>query len=372
MISISPSLVDQTLDLACAIQQIPAPTFQEEQRAAYLFEQFNQLGLKDVQRDAAGNVLARIPGLGSERPLIVSAHLDTVHPITTSLILKREKERITGPGIGDNSLGLATLLALGRLLWTGSPRLSGDVWLVANVGEEGLGNLRGMQAVVDRFGGEPLAYFVVEGMGLGNVLHRGLGVERYRIMVQTPGGHSWVDFGEPSAIHELCALVTRLAAISLPQQPCTTLNVGIIHGGNSVNSIAAQAWIELDLRSEDSGALASLVHKVQNLVRGAQKINVVVSMDQIGKRNAGALSEEHWLIQMAANTLRSLGQRPNLEIASTDANLPLSRGYPAVCVGITNGSNAHTPEEYILTGPVAQGLTQVYRMVTEAWEQASQ
>ena len=366
---IPPEFAAKVIDLACAIQAVPAPTFQEGQRAAYFLKQFQSLGLVDVQEDAAGNVLGRLPGSGSSaRPLVVSAHMDTVHPLGTPLGVRRAEDRIIGPGIGDNALGLAALLGLVQHLQRNRIQLPGDLWLVANTGEEGLGDLRGMQEVVNRFGGKPLAYIVLEGMGLGTVLNRGLGVERYKITVNTPGGHSWVDYGQPSAIHELCGLVANLTRLSVPQSPCTTMNVGIIHGGTSVNTIAAQAWLELDLRSEEGAVLARLAGDVQKLAGQAQRPGVNVRVERIGKRLAGHLPEHHPLITLARSVLEELGLEPRLDIASTDANLPLSRGYPAVCVGITHGNNAHTAEEFILTGPVAKGLAQLYLFVTRAWE----
>jgi len=181
------SLVAQVLDLAVQIQQIPAPTFYESGRAAFIQKQFVKAGLRDVQVDEIGNVYGRLPGAGQKPPLVVSAHSDTVFPASTDLQVRREKGQIHGPGIGDNSLGVAGLFGL---LWglrarlqgsSAELRFPGDLWLVANVGEEGLGDLRGMRVVVDRFGPQVLAYLVVEGMALGQIYHRGLGVKRYRI-----------------------------------------------------------------------------------------------------------------------------------------------------------------------------------------------
>lgn len=360
----------RVIDLACNLQAIPAPTFHESLRANYFLEQFRELGLSDIECDSTGNVLARLPGSSktNHRSLVISAHMDTVHPIDTPLRVKRLDDRIIGPGIGDNALGLAAILGLALLLKEKQVELPGDLWLAINVGEEGLGDLRGIQTIVNRFGAGPLAYLVVEGMGLGTILNRGLGVERYRITVQTPGGHSWVDFGRPSAIHELCKLVTRLAGLPLPQNPCTTMNVGVIQGGTSINTIAARAWLELDLRSEDSAALDNLVRDVRGQVQSFQQPDVQTSMERIGKRLAGWLLPGHPLVMLAQETLAELGIEPRLDIASTDANLPLSRGYPSICVGITHGNHAHSPEEYILTAPVAQGMAQIYRLVTRAWD----
>jgi len=369
------NFTESVIEMACTIQAIPAPTFNEQQRASFFLKQMEELGLQDVQLDTTGNVLGRLPGTGSPagkaRPIVVSAHMDTVHPLNTPLGVRIIGDRITGPGIGDNALGLAAGLELVRLLKLTGTTLPGDLWLVTNVGEEGLGDLRGIQAVVNRFHGLPVAYLVIEGMGLGTVLHRGLGVERYRVSVETPGGHSWVDYGQPSAIHELCVLVSRLADIPIPSQPCTTFNVGIIHGGTSINTIAPHAWMEIDLRSEGKNALAALVQQVHAVVKAAQHGSIRVRIERIGRRQAGELPETHPLVVLASDILSELGIEPRLDIASTDANLPLSRGYPAICIGITHGNNAHTTDEYILTGPISRGMQQLYQLVTRVWEKLS-
>lgn len=370
MIHIAPSTIEQVLALTCAIQQIPAPTFHEEKRAQFTMEEFQRLGLEEIQRDAAGNALGRLPcgrmpavsGERRRQPLVISAHLDTVHPFGSALDLKRSRDRIAGRAVGDNSLGVAALLAI-PALFKDRPELNNrEIWLAANTGEEGLGDLRGMQAIVDRFGDRPAAYLVIEGMGLGNVLHRGLGVERYKVTARTAGGHSWVDYGQPSAVHELCRLVAELVDIPLPRRPATTFNVGVIHGGNSVNSIAAEAWCELDLRSEDAQALAGLVGSVHERVTAAARNSVQFTSEQIGKRLAGAIPEDHHLVKMACGVLRELGVEPRMDIASTDSNLPLSRGFPSICIGITHGYNAHTADEFILTEPVETGLLQLFEI----------
>jgi acetylornithine deacetylase/succinyl-diaminopimelate desuccinylase-like protein len=367
---ITPDFIENVIQLTCTIQAIPAPTFNEGPRADFVWKRFQALGLQDIQRDSVGNVLGRLPGADEQanpRPLFVSAHIDTVHPLGTPLNAHIFPDQIIGPGIGDNALGLAAMLSLIDLLREQGTQLPGSLWLAANVGEEGLGDLRGMEAIVDRFQGQPLAYIVLEGMGLGTVLHRGLGVERYRISVQTPGGHSWVNYGQPSAIHELCRLVTRLTNTPLPHSPCTTMNVGVISGGTSVNTVAANAWCELDLRSEDKRTLAEIVHQVHVIARAAQKRKVDVQVERIGRRLAGELSARHPLVGLASGILEEMGLQPRLEIASTDANLPLSRGYPAICVGITNGHKAHTTEETIFTAQIGMGMEQLYRLVTQAW-----
>ncbi len=364
----SPELIRQVVKTACAIQQIPAPTFSEAQRAAWICARFQEEGLVDVMLDEVGNVLARLPGLTAGPPLVVSAHLDTVFPASVDLSLTQTDTRISGPGIGDNSLGLAGLFSLIWLLRERRVTLPGDLWLVANVCEEGLGDLKGMQAVVNRFGAAPFAYLVVEGMGLGEIYHRGLGVQRYRVTIATPGGHSWIDYGRPSAIHEMAQFIDRLTSLPLPSSPRTTLNVGVISGGTSVNTIASQAWMELDLRSESPSALAGLIQEVERLVAMANHLDVHCRAEVIGRRPVGDIPKNHPLVRLARDIIRGLGIRPTPGIGSTDANIPLSRGFPSICIGLTNGSGAHTLKEYIRTQALSTGIEQLFQLVTRSWD----
>jgi acetylornithine deacetylase/succinyl-diaminopimelate desuccinylase-like protein len=371
MMEIDASLTARVLDLAVTIQQIPAPPFGEDQRAAFIRQRFEVEGLESVSMDEMGNVLGCLPGLSEKPALVVSAHLDTVFPYDTDLQVRREADKVFGPGIGDNSLGLAGLFGL---LWAlrqyrgEDPGLPGNLWFVANVGEEGLGDLRGMRAIVDRFGEQVLAYLILEGMALGQVYHRALGVQRYRIKVRTGGGHSWVDYGRPSAIHELARLITELTAIPVPAKPRSSLNVGVISGGTSVNTIAPEAHLELDLRSEGSGALADLVRQVEQTARAAEKAGVKVSLELIGQRPAGRLPTTHPLVRAAKRALQKRGIQPNLTIGSTDANVPLSRGLPAITIGLSTGFGAHTTNEYIHTEPLFHGLGQLVEVVEGAFK----
>jgi len=360
--------IERVVERAISVQQVPAPTFAESARAALARRMFVQEGLADVQLDDAGNVLARLPGQGNARPLVVSAHLDTVFPAGTDLTMRRDSVKVYAPGIGDNSLGVAALLALAWEFKTKKAALPGDIWLVANVCEEGLGDLRGMNAVVERFGGAVTAYLVLEGMSLGWVYHRGLGVRRYRITARTAGGHSWVDFGRPSAIHALADVVVRLNSLPLPEQPRTSLNVGVISGGTSVNTIAAQASLELDTRSEGKQALAALAAQVEALVTQAnQPDEVQVTCEVIGERPVGEIPADHPLVELAVACLRAQGISARLNIGSTDANAPLSRGYPAVTIGLTRGAGAHTVGEFIEIPPLLQGLQQLFDLVEAAF-----
>jgi acetylornithine deacetylase/succinyl-diaminopimelate desuccinylase-like protein len=246
--------------------------------------------------------------------------------------------------------------------------LPGDLWLAANVGEEGLGNLRGIRAVVDRFGTEARAYIILEGMALGQVFNRGLGVRRYRISIQTSGGHSWIDYGKPSAIHELAGLSSQIAALTLPRIPRTTLNIGVISGGSSVNTIAAEAMLELDLRSENAEALAILSKQVEAIVRSAEKPGVTPRLEVIGERPSGELPADHWLVERALECLRQEAIEPRLNVGSTDGNLPLSLGLPAVTIGLTTGGLAHTVHEFINLAPLGKGMKQLVRLVRSVWD----
>jgi tripeptide aminopeptidase len=361
------TIAERVVERAIEIQQIPAPTFDESKRAEFVREKFVTEGLNDVSVDEVGNVyglLSKGEGRRSNvKPLIVSAHLDTVFPKETNLKAKREGELVFGPGLGDNSLGVAALFGLVWALRERKIELEGDVWFVANVGEEGLGDLRGMKAIVDRFGADVLAYLVLEGMALGHVYHRAVGVKRYRVKARTKGGHSWSDYGQPSAVHELAKLVVQLTALDLPKEPRTTMNVGKISGGTSVNVIAAEAFMDLDLRSEGQEALAELVSVAEKFIRRANKPGVSIEAEVIGQRPAGEMNADHPLIQLAQECLQELGLDAVLTTGSTDANVPLSKGYPALVLGVSRGGNAHTVQEFIHTAPVEQGMEQLVSFV---------
>ena len=290
--------INPVLKLAVEIQQIPAPTFNEDQRAEFIRDRFAQENLQGIQIDGIGNVYGRLPGSGAKLPIIVSAHLDTVFPPSTDSQVNRHVERIAGPGIGDNAVGLAGLLGLLWELKDHRVSLESDLWLVANVGEEGLGDLRGMRAVVNRFEDQIKAYIILEGMALGQVYHRGLGVRRYRITVNTSGGHSWVDYGKRSAIHQLSLIIYRLLEIQIPEEPRTTINVGVISGGISVNTIAAEAHLDLDLRSEGVETLNYLEAIGQiDPSRISPIPGVEVNTELIGDRPVGEISRirARWL-----------------------------------------------------------------------------
>lgn len=358
------TLAKKVLDLAIQIQQIASPTFAEGPRGEFIRDLFIQEKLDDVSMDSLGNVYARLPGKQKKaRALIVSAHLDTVFPAGTKLQIKEEAGKVFGPGIGDNSIGVAALFGI---LWGIRERtieMKHDVWFVANVGEEGLGDLRGMRGVVERFGNDELGYLVLEGLALGHVYHRAIGVRRYRITAKTRGGHSWSDYGQPSAVHELAAMVTQLTQVRLPREPRTTMNVGTIHGGTGVNVLAAEAKCELDLRSEDPVVLAKIVSQVEDIILHWNHEGVKIQAEIIGERPAGQVASDHPLVKLAVESLNAQGMEAILTTGSTDANVPLSKGIPALVMGITTGGGAHTMGEYIDTEPIERGMESLIRFV---------
>ena len=358
--------LDAAIDQIIAIQQIPAPTFAEETRGRYIEERFRAIGLKDVRRDSTGNVYGCLPGRNAGRaPLVLSAHLDTVFPAETDLSVRREGPFIFGPGIGDNSTGLAGLLLIAEALIEHQLPHAADIYFVANVGEEGLGDLCGMRAVVDHFG-ERAAYVVIEGGLFGRLIHQAVGVRRFRIDVNAPGGHSWGGFGTTSAIHVLGRLITAIDDLIVPAIPRTTYNVGIIEGGISINTIANAARLWLDLRSEGPNELTRLVDQVREIIEtmnqqfmvGGEAVRIHVV--QVGDRPAGSIDRISPVVAYADSALQLVStDEIRYLVSSTDANIPLSLGYQAVCLGLTHSGNAHRPDEYIDVTNLPAGLTQL-------------
>jgi tripeptide aminopeptidase len=358
--------LERLIERAIAIQSIPAPTFSEGARAAWIHKELSKLDLDPPEQDPIGNVYFRLPG-GEKHPIIITAHLDTVFPMETSLEIQRSSDIIRGPGIGDNSLSLAVLLELAEDLSVMD--LPGDVWLVANVGEEGLGNLIGMRQVVSKFGEQVTAYLVLEGMSLGHIYHKGLSVRRFRVSAEGPGGHSWIHNARPSAIHTLVRISQAILNIELPAFPKTTLNIGLFHGGTTINSIARQAYFDLDLRSETEEALNHLTHKVTDILSSSETREITIKAQGIGERPGGTLPLSHPLLEAARQALRSAGETNiRFEVGSTDANVPLSMGLPALCMGLTLGGGAHSLDEYIEIPPIKKGYQSIIHLIQLAFQ----
>lgn len=347
-----------TLATAIEIQQVPAPTFAERPRSVLVSQRMQALGLHDVEIDELGNVYGRRPGIVERPALLISAHLDTVFPADTDLSIRYEGERVYGPGIGDNSVGVAGLLRLAEIYQRCDLPMQGDIWFVANVGEEGLGDLRGMRAVVERLRTRIGGVIVIEGCDFGSLHHQAIGVRRFRIEARGPGGHSWGNFGTPSAIHVLVRLAARLTELQVPVSPRTTFNIGMISGGTSVNTIAHYASMLLDLRSVSSAVLSDLVSEVYRLVEEAtlDQPEVHLQIVKVGDRPSGAIPREHPLVQAAVAAYQMVGAQISFQQSSTDANIPLSLGIPAICVALTDGGNAHRTDEYILPTNLGRGM----------------
>ncbi|HEX2908680.1 MAG TPA: M20/M25/M40 family metallo-hydrolase [Phototrophicaceae bacterium] len=352
-----PSLAQTVIEQAVAIQQIPAPTFQEAQRAKYVAAEFRALALHQVETDAVHNVYGLLPGKNQAVPgLMISAHTDTVFAPDANLQIRTDSNLIHGPGLGDNSIGVAGILGLAQFLQQQQLTPACDLWFVATSREEGMGDLGGMKAAFARLKDRVQAVINVEGMALGHVYCAGTAVRRLHITASAQGGHSWLNFGRPSAIHGLLELGARITSIRPVQAPRTTYNIGVIEGGQSINTIASQAGLWLDLRSEDPAQLALLEQEVRAYVAVAEQSDLHFQVELVGDRPSGFIVPEHPLVQGALAALEQLGLRGLLENGSTDANVPLAVGCPAVTVGITRGSNAHRLDEYIETPPVSLGL----------------
>ena len=373
--------IEEVARLCLDIQAIAAPTGAEHARARWVAERFHALGLHDVSIDEAPNVYGRVPGAirsngrASEAPAVMlSAHLDTVFPAEVDLSSRREGDRLFGPGIGDNCMGLAGLISLAERLVEVRPAMR-DVWFVANAAEEGLGDLRGMRAAVERLGGRAglHACIVLEGTSSGPwlVTHRALGSKRYRVGVQAPGGHSWGDFGAPSAIHELLRLAEPIARWSLPARPRASYNIGVITGGASVNTIAERAEMLLDLRSEDRETLAALARRAERAFErraSAAPRGVHVTWEVVGDRPAAGIPSDHPLVQTAMDALSGLGVPAGdivRNVSSTDANVPLSQGIPAVTLYLTVGGDAHRESEWLSLERLPVGLRWAWDVVAE-------
>ena len=358
--------LERLIERTIAIQSIPAPTFSEGARAAWIHKEFSRLDLPQPEQDPIGNIYLRVPG-GKKPPLVLTAHMDTVFPMETSLQIQRTSDSIHGPGIGDNSLSLGVLFELAEDLF--KQTLPGDIWLVANVGEEGLGNLLGMRQVVSRFGDDVTGYIILEGISLGHIYYKGLSVQRFRVSAKGPGGHSWIHSNRPSAIHVLVEISETLLNIELPEQPKSTLNIGLFHGGTTINSVAGKAFFELDLRSETAETLDDLIFRVNEKISSFEVKDMAINVKNIGERPGGSLPIHHPLLQAAKQALISIGESNiQLEIGSTDANVPLSMGLPAVCVGLTRGGGAHSMEEFIEIPPITRGYEALLKMIQFAFE----
>ncbi len=341
------------------ITQTPAPPFKENERARKFAEMLRASGADTVYIDSVGNVIGVRRGQRRGRVVAIAGHLDTVFPEGTDVKVKVHGDTLFAPGVGDNSRGLIVLLQTLRALEETGIRTNADLWFVGTVGEEGLGDLRGVKHLFKQ--GKPKidAFIAVDGSSDEEITNVAVGSKRYRVTFQGEGGHSYGDFGAANPIHALgraIHLFDEAASRFVVSQPGTTYNIGRINGGTSVNSIASSAWMEVDMRSDNAAALAAIdsifhISMVQALNEQNSKriIGEELRLEArlVGDRPGGNTPPNSALVQRAIAATRALGLTPLLDRSSTDANLPISRGVPAITIGRGGVSaNAHSPDEY--------------------------
>jgi acetylornithine deacetylase/succinyl-diaminopimelate desuccinylase-like protein len=342
------------------ICSVAAPPFGEAARAEHLRSRFVECGLEDARLDAVGNCVALRRGR-EERPLLVlSAHLDTVFPEGTDCAVRRDAAgRMRAPGVADDGCGLAALIALARAFEECGIETRGSLLFVGTVGEEGEGDLRGVRYLLTEgeWAGRTDAFISIDGPGLERVTNAALASRRYRVRCRGTGGHSWGDFGAANPVHALGRAVARLAAYPAPKLPRTTFNVGRIEGGTGVNVIPREAAMDVDLRSESAEELARLdaffrraareAAEDENAARRAGLPPLELDVRLIGDRPGGATPQEDALVRLTLEATRALGARPFLDCSSTDSNIAISRGLPAVTIGAGGASgNTHTLDEW--------------------------
>jgi acetylornithine deacetylase/succinyl-diaminopimelate desuccinylase-like protein len=343
-------------DQQIRITEIPAPEFNEAQRAQFLKQVFEANGMQ-TRIDETGNVIAERPGSDPKGVVLLAAHLDTVFPAGTDVSVKRSGERLQAPGISDNGAGLAALAAMARALSESDLRTTKTIVLAGDVGEEGEGNLRGMRALVEHYGSRLGAVIAVDGPSSEHITTQGIASRRIEVTITGPGGHSWSDFGVPNPITALSRGIVRFSSIRLPENPRTSFNFGVIEGGQSVNSIPAMAVAKVDLRSEDEKQLTRMENALRDAMQAgvkdeaygsrSAKDSIHVTFRSLGTRPAGTLPDNSPLLQTIRDVDRFLGNRSRLERSSTDANIPLSMGIPAVAIGAGGvGGGSHTLGEW--------------------------
>ena len=344
------ALAETVLARTVELARIPAPTGAEHDRAAVVRRWWEEDGWQP-RTDDAGNVWAQAGG-GDGPGLLVCAHLDTVFPVTVPHVVITEPGRLSGPSVGDDSIGVASLPAVARLSQPGPG--TGPLWLVATVGEEGTGNLAGIRHALDHAPQPVAAVIAIEGNYLGRVVTTGVGSVRWRVSYHGPGGHAWERSQAPSAVHAAARAGALIAGLDVAGARCS-VNIGTICGGEAINARAREAWFEVDLRADSAAALASLVDQAGAIVRAADD-QIRVRIEEIGSRPAGGIAESSALARAAVAAHERAGVPAELRAASTDANAAYAAGIPAVALGVTRGDGEHTPEEWIETAPVADGL----------------
>jgi tripeptide aminopeptidase len=357
-------------DEQARLTEIPAPTFQESERAAAVKVLLSAVGL-EVTTDKTGNVIGLLRGSSDKEVVVLSAHLDTVFPLETEVKVHREKSRMTAPGISDNGAGLAALVAVARAIHEARIQPQRGILFVANVGEEGEGNLRGMRAVVDAYRDRLKAVIVLDGSSVDHVTTKALASRRVEVVITGPGGHSWSDFGVPNPINALVRGSVRFINTRIPSTPRTTFNLGQIEGGTSVNSIPHEARLKVDLRSEKEDELTRLEGALRECVaagvrdeletsRDRSKGKLEWKLDSLGERPGGELAANSALLAALRAADEFVGNQSRVERASTDANIPLSLGIEAIAIGAGgSGGGAHSLQEWYESEGRETGLKRV-------------
>ena len=371
-----------TLARQATLSAIPAPTGAEAARGARVAELFAEAGLQDVRIDAVGNVRGwygdgrREAGDGC---VVLSAHLDTVFGPELDVSVARRGTRLEGPGIADNARGLAALVTIAEALERARVATARPVLFAATVGEEGSGDLRGVRHLLDGDAIKPSAFIALDGAGIERIVHRALGARRYRVTYRGPGGHSWAAFGLANPAHAVGRATALVAAVSTDSSRRTACSVVRLGGGTSLNSIPQEAWLDLDLRAEDPRELAKLDGSVQaTLQRALQEENahrvpgtppLALEVRRVGDRPSGITPRLHPLVQTAVAATRAVGQEHQLACASTDANIPIALGVPAIALGAGGrAGDAHLPTEWYENDEGALGIVRAL-LVTAAMAQ---
>lgn len=353
---VMPTLQQWTLAQQVSICEIPAPPFKEQARAEEFKRRMQSFGYADTRIDAEGNVIASL-GKGDGPTVMIAGHLDTVFPEGTDVKTTRTGDKIAGPGIGDDCRGVAVVLTLAKVLKEQNITPRGRLLLVGNVGEEGPGNLRGVRHLLTKeFVGQVNYFISVDGAGGGAITSRAVGSHRYTVSFEGPGGHSYGAFGMTNPMHAMGRAIAKIADIKTPTTPRTTFNVGIVRGGTSVNTITPLAQMDVDMRSEDAASLADIDQKIRAAIAAGvaeeiarwpnSRAPITVKYDTIGIRPTGGQSDDAPIVKTAWAAVEAIGWVPATLASSTDANLPIAMGIPAITInGGGRSTGAHGTEE---------------------------
>jgi tripeptide aminopeptidase len=358
-------------DQQARLTEIPAPPFQEAQRAAAVKVLLASSGL-DVQIDKIGNVIGELPGTNEKEIVVIAAHLDTVFPVGTDVKVRREADRMIAPGISDNGTGLAALVAMARAIHESKIKPQRTILFVADVGEEGEGNLRGMRALVDAYRAKLKAAIILDGSGTDHVTTKALASRRLEVLITGPGGHSWSDFGMPNPINALVRASVRFINTRVPATPRTTFNLGQIEGGTSINSVPHEARLKVDIRSEGDDELIKLESALRDCVaagvrdemespRDRSKGKLEWKVELLGSRPGGELAPDSQLLAALRSADQYVGNQSRIERSSTDANIPLAAGIDAISIGAGGtGGGAHSLQEWYEPAGREMGLKRAF------------